>query len=317
MAKRQRLPAPPLVLSPIFGRYPVGGSGSDRLIELARFLQGRNLLTDGGAKSLNNGLQGRNFVVSLGLQDVRSHAHGLVQELMKRPSQDWASFTEEYFQTYDKGKPRRPTHLQRLYIDWSRDLSWPGLLQACHHHPNLWAELDLALDRLDDDSLDSEMLDLARRCRGSLDLWEQAFENQVAQRKNLLVLLRLLTPHRILRRLSWLERTAHPCSGKEDWAIALITACHCDFPQARQLRRDHFNGESLERLALECLDQEQFEPLFVSSFRSFVQSRATIDTLLAAIPQSDPLRYAVYGARPGTSWLEAQKQEMLQLIELR
>jgi hypothetical protein len=317
MSKRRRLPAPPLVLTPYFARYSVGSSREALLVELARFLQSKNLLTDGGVKSLEQGLRGRNLVVSLGLQDVRSYAHGLVQVLTTRPADQWATCFHDYFQAYDKGKPRRPTHLQRLYLEWSPDSSWPGLLQACRDHPRLWPELSVALDRLDDDSIEKDMLSLALRCSDTVEPWTSAFSSEKSAQKELLVLLPLLTPDKLPWRLSWLSELASSCSGNEDWHASVITACHCDFPQARRLRRHTFNPEPLERLGLACLNQDQIDPLFVSAFRSFVRSSETIEKLFNAIPEDDPLRGVVFGARPGSSWLEAQRREMYDLIELQ
>ena len=120
--KRRKRPSPPLVLKPYFGRFPIGGERESYLLELAGFLDRRKLLTDGGSKNLGQGLRGRNQVVSLGLQDVRSYAHGLVQSLAEAPAEQWSEITEQYFLTYDKAKPRRPTHLQRLYLEWSHAL---------------------------------------------------------------------------------------------------------------------------------------------------------------------------------------------------
>lgn len=315
MSKRRKRPAPPLVLKPVFGRFPVGSSREARLIELARFLEGRNCLTDGGSKSLAEGLRGRNQVVSLGLQDVRSYAHGLVSQLIDQPAEEWAGSTTVYFETYDKGKPRRPTHLQRLYLEWSRDFSWPGLLEACGDHPHLWEEISRALQRIDDNSLDKDMLSLALNCRDRWTPWKAAFGKDSSRRRELLILLPYISI--LSQRICWLADTARTMTGREAWSREMILACHGSFLEARQLGSLEFCRESLERVALANLDQELFDPVFVSAFRSFVQNRATIERLMEAIRDDDPIRRVVFGPRPGVSWLGAQKEEMLRLIELR
>ena len=316
MAKRRKRPSPPLVLTPLFGRYPACSERGSLLINLARFLEGRNLLTDGGVKNLKMGLEGRNGVVSLGLQDVRSYAHGLVRDLLTQAPSQWTSATQTYFETYDKGKPRRPTHLQRLYLDWSRDLDWTGLLQACRDHSHLWAELALALDRLEDDSVDKDMLELALKCRECLQPWRSAFVSPGSAKQELLTLLRVLTRDLPAPRLALLVEIAETCTGREDWAGSLVICSHCDYSQARRLRRQGLCYEPLERIALLNLEQQQFDPLFISAFRSFVQSGQSIERLFESISPQDPVRQAVFGSRPGTSWLEAQKEEMYRLIEL-
>jgi len=286
------------------------------LLDLAEFLRRRELLTDGGGRSLSEGLLGRNDFVSLGLQDVRSHAHGLVVKLLLLSSDSWAACTEEYFQTYDRGKPRRPTHLQRLYLQWSSDLDWPGLLKACRHHPTLWPEIETALSRLEEPSQDKAMLTLALRCFTTPDAWREAFEEDDADRSSLLRLLPLLPVDRAQSRLLWLADTATKHPTEVAWGIELIRACHLDFLEARALRTLEFNRAALERMGLSCLGQERFDAVFVSAFRSFVLHRETVAQLFAAIGTEDPLRRAVFGPRPGVLWLEAQKAEMLRFTEL-
>jgi hypothetical protein len=302
-------------LKPHFGRFPIGGERESNLLELARFLARRKLLTDGGVRNLEQGLRGRNEVVSLGLQDVRSYAHGLAQSLMVAPPEEWTEMTERYFLTYDKAKPRRPSHLQRLYLEWSHDLSWSGLLRACRFHPYLWPEIELALERLDDESLDRTLLELAVRCRTSVKPWMERFEE--GERAALLRLLPLLPADDYRQRLPWLATAAGRPDATEAWGFELIRACHVNFTEALQLRRLEFDRSALERLALYHLPKEAFDPVFISAFRSFVTTRDSVELLMSAIPPNDRVRYAVFGPRPGRLWLDAQKTEMLELIELR
>ncbi|MCA9780490.1 MAG: hypothetical protein KC800_27390, partial [Candidatus Eremiobacteraeota bacterium] len=269
MKKRRKRPAPPLVLQPHFARFPREGRKARALLDLACFLSGRNLLTDGGSKNLAQGLRGRNGVVSLGLQDVRSYAHGLVGNLLRAKEEHWQTLAEQYFLTYDKGKPRRPTHLQRLYLDWSNDLSWPGLLRASRHHPFLWPEIELALERLEDESLDRTLLSLAVRCRASVEPWEESFES--GERAALLQLLPLLPADDFRHRLPWLAAQATRPQDTEAWGFELIRACHLNFPDARSLRDLDFERANLEQVALQHLpESDEFDPVFISAFRSFV-----------------------------------------------
>lgn len=284
-------------------------------MELAGFLDRRKLLTDGGSKNLGQGLRGRNQVVSLGLQDVRSYAHGLVQSLAEAPAEQWSEITEQYFLTYDKAKPRRPTHLQRLYLEWSHDLSWPGLLRACRHHPFLWPEIELALERLEEECLDRTLLTLALRCRTAVQPWVDCFEN--GDRAALLQLLPLLPADDFRQRLPWLAAAATRWDATQAWGWELVRACHLDFAEARELCDLDFDRRALERVAFHHLPGEAFDPVFVSAFRSFATTPETVERLLVAIPSADRIRYAVFGPRPGRLWLDVQKAEMLKLIELR
>ena len=222
---------------------------------------------------------------------------------------------EQYFLTYDKAKPRRPTHLQRLYLEWSHDLSWSGLLLAVRTHPFLWPEIELALERLEDECLDRTVLRLALECRTSVRPWVESFEK--GDRTSLLQLLPLLPADDFRLRLPWLATAADRWDAGQAWGIELVRACHLNFVEALQLRRLEFDREVLERVALHHLPEAAGDPVFVSAFRSFVTTPDTVDRLMAAIPQEDRIRYAVFGPRPGRLWLDAQKAEMLKLIELR
>lgn len=315
MAKRRKLPAPPLVLGRHIARLPEGSQQVDVLRALGIFLERKDLLTDGGKKSLQNELRGRNHIVSLGLQDVKSCAHGLAESLWTCGSEElWPGLTEEYFQTYDRGKPRRPTHLQRLYLEWSPTLDWVGLLRILPHHPFLWKELQLALERIEDPLVDKDCLLLALACRQSVEPWRAAWaEAKLAPE----YLLRLL-PHLELpldRRLRILGQLP-PSADSQDW----VRACHCRPSQARGVGLANQELGQLETRAMKILgqvDSEFLDPLFVSAFRAFVTCENTVIHLADSISPVDPLRRVVYGARPGRAWLLGLLDELRELIALR
>ena len=313
MPKRRKLPAPPLVLQPKFARYLQGTEEEKTLLRLAHFLEQRKMLTDGGEQSLQDGLRGRNSVVSLGLQDVRSYAHGLVQKLLTHPETAWSTATDLYFETYDRGKPRRPTHLQRLFLEWSRDLSWPGLLEAAVHHPFLWPELKLALSRLEEASTERTLLTLALRCRKGFEAWIEVYETAPEQRCDLLALLPHLQGAPPQKRVPWLASRVEEFTERAIGRRA-ITACLCDFPQARALRSLDFKREALEQVGLKHLSDAEEDPVFISAFRSFVTQPKTVQRVFAAVPPHSQLHRIVFGPRPGRSWLEAQREEMLSLL---
>ena len=285
------------------------------------YLRDLGLLTKGGLGNLEIGLKGRNNVVSLGLQDVRSWAHGLVEELIPQLSckEMWESTTSVYTQSFDRGKPRRPTHLQRLYLEWSSDYSWPGLIRACKTHPQLWTQLQVALERLEDRDPEYEILDLALRCQNSLDPWVSKFEGDPSLRGALLVLLPLLNLATPARRVSFLAELASGSSIPPVLASAVIKATLCSFAEAKVLAKHEFNRVVLEKLGLSLMEQYQEEfvdPYLVASFRSFITSEKARERLLKSIPVDDPIRKVNFGSRPGTSWLACLADEMGQIIWL-
>lgn len=323
MPKRRKLPAPPLVLTPYLLRLSSQSDLAPKLLELACFLQMRGLLTGGGERSLQEGLRGRNGVVSLSLQDVRACAHGLVVEIMQAGEWDQISWMERwecYFQRYDRGKPRRPTHLQRMYLEWSGDLTWRGLLKACREHPRLWPELQLAWERFEEPGEEKFLLQMALSSRENLDCWLQAFEEKEGPERALLLdLLPLLSPAMPSWRVPFLAREV--AQRADIWepsqAFSLIKACHCGYRESVELRRVDFPREALEGLALRCFDQGSLDAIFLGAFRSFVSCRETIDLMLQKIPPDEPLRRVSFGSRPGLNWLQALEQELRRLIELR
>lgn len=315
MPKRRRLPAPPLVLTPHLVTLSEDAPEAPRLVELGRFLSGRKLLTDGGEKNLGTGLRGRNGRVSLGLQDVRSHSHALVLELWAGETEDWSTLAELYYQRFDRGKPRRPTHLQRLYLAWSGDYSWPGLLTAAAYHPRLWPEIRKALDRQERETLEVKILRLAWRCRTHPELWLEEFRKHEVNKEALLLLLprvENLTPS---KRLQFLEGLASSLSTVPAWSYSLVEAAQVTMTEARVLP----GSALLEEFAAEILRTHHgfHGGEFLSAFRAFIKSEATVGLLESSIQTTDPLRRVSYGARPGKNWLEELKRELLTLVLAR
>ena len=314
--RRRKLPAPPLVLQPHFARIPSDSSKAERLLALGRFLAQHGLLTDGGVKSLDNGLRGRNDVRSLGLQDVRSWAHGLVVELWLAEPQEWMTLFEDYRRRFDKGKPRRPNALQRLYLEWSPDYSWPGLLDACRVHGFLWERLDEALARLHDDHPERPLLSLASQCRTNMTAWDDAWRQGVTDPSVLLQLLFKVSRHdERLPRLSAIAASVRLDEELPSWAYFVIAACCCSFDEARTTRPS-VCLEDLARSVLDAFDgMHQAE--FLCGFRAFLSREDTLQKLMAGLSPADPLQRVTYGARPGIRWIESLREELEQLIALR
>lgn len=318
--KRRKLPAPPLVLTPYLVRMADNHRLASALLEFAGFLERRGALTDGGRKNLALELHGRNGSVSLSAQDVRSWAHAFVVEVFPRDAFEpalWAQNLESYQARFDKGKRRRPTHLQRLYLEWSRDQSWPGLLEVLPKHPHLWAELSLALERLSEPSLDRFLLEVAVACRRevSLNPWEEAFSQSGDEGQEALFQLYFyLSPAR--KRVPRLSRLAVPEGIKsEQWTRNLIRACHASFEEARALRGEEFDRTSLCRQALRLFTPDQHQdPFLLGAFRSFIDSHQTIERLSASIASDDPVRRICLGARPGRNWLQSLLDELHSLV---
>lgn len=322
MTSRRKLPSPPLVLSPYLAREYEGTRAAQRVRELALFLAEKNILTQGGIKNLEQNLSGRNEAVSLSLQDVRSWAHGLVQELLATElstPQDWHRCLVRYTSRFDKGKPRRPTHLQRLYLQWSDDLSWPGLLQATRDHRGIWDELGVALERMDDDSEDKRLLVLAGQCRETPAAWTTRWETDPSRRSELLRLLPLLEsaalPWRVKVVLDILAQRVR------DWppVSALVQALRCTIVEARALTEFPLEVIELEALAVAYCQHSKgvMDPLFLAGLRGFVTSRSTVEEVFATLAPGDPLRRVTYGSRPGHSWLKVYKNELFGLCEAR
>jgi hypothetical protein len=318
VTKRRKLPAPPLVLQPYLVRVPERSAAGEKLRKLGRFLFDRRLLTGGGETSLKSGLRGRNGVVSLSLQDVRSWAHGMVLELWELEDERWDAAAEMYSGRFDKGKPRRPNALQRLYLEWSSDYSWAGLLDACRCHSHLWGELGRALTRLDPEYPDRQILEIALQCREDFAAWDRAFLQGVPGPARLFRLLGRLgeidRPSCLLR----LRRAAQALESAEElpsWTYQLLCASACPMSVAHSLP----SCEDLETLAQRFLATFQgfHEPSFLCGFRGYIGRTATLKCLFANIKAGDPLRRVCYGPRPGTEWLEVLRAELERLISLR
>lgn len=310
MTKRRKLPAPPLALEPVLLR--VDDSLAERLKSLAVFLHRRGHLTDGGEKALTEGLEGRNGFYSLTAQDVRSWAQALVGELWPARETEWEAVHEGYFARYDRGKARRPNHLQRLYLDWSRDFSWPGLLAAARSHPFLWDELATAVERLHRDHPERELLSLALGSRDDPTiLWNAHQQGRLPS----IPVHRLcsLLPWTATTRLEFLSRLAPSATGEE--AYSLICACSVKLEEARRLPA----FPKLERLASTLLPYraERHRAEFFTGFRAFLRDAALLEPLWASLSVGDPLHRARFGPRPGESWSKALERELRALSELR
>lgn len=320
MTKRRRLPAPPLILQPHLIRLPEVSGRLPELVALAKFLEARRLLTDGGVKNLSEGFVGRNEQRTLSGQDVRSWAQALVLELWdcEAPT-EWEGVAERYFARYDRGKPRRPTHLQRLYLEWSRDFSWPGLLRAASHHPNLWTDLGWALERLDDDHPERPILELALAAKDNVGAWHSGWSMATVSRRELLRLLPLLPSFTIPERVRTLSGLVSEIDPSSLLARVGISASLLSYSQSRDLDMDRSELLVLEDFANRSLEYFPLpvEPSCIAAFRTFVTRRSTLELLLDQLDERDPIRRVSFGPRPGVLWLDAFVREMNALIELR
>lgn len=310
MTKRHRLPAPPLVLDPILVR--VENLNVDRLRKLAAFLLRRGHLTDGGRKALEDGLEGRNGFCSLTGQDVRGWAQALALELWGACESNWEAVHQDYFLRFDRGKPRRPSHLQRLYIQWSSDFSWPGLLRRARTHPWLWDDLALAVARLPPEHPERGLLSLALSARSAPGALEAARLKGDVPRSVLFCLARHL-PWPAFTRLEFLERAAPGCDLEE--AYSLVCACSLPFAEAASLPPLPGLERVAETLLPHCIDHHRAE--FFTGFRAFLRKSALLEPLWASLSIGDPLRRVRFGPRPGVEWRLAVDRELRLLIESR
>jgi hypothetical protein len=299
---RRRLPAPPLVLQPMLARVRHGSAQAGRVLELARFLQARGLLTDGGELSLESGLRGRNGVQSLSTQDVRASAHGLALELLSEPqAARWPALAEAYYQRFDRGKPRRPSRLQRLYLEWSADLGPLGLLQACRTHPRLWKELHHALASLDPDQPDARLLTVLSEAyvTGDWSSWLRSYETAPQLRASLLQALPLLPHPPLTERLRWLSQTA--ASDPSAPRAELLIACRRTDTQPATVPMP----APLVSLCLKLVADQpgEVEAEWLAALRGYQWPRAQLDQLSRSLQPDDPVHGIVYGARTGRLWL--------------
>lgn len=258
------------------------------------------MLTDGGALNLEAGLLGRGGVLSLTTQDVRSWAHGLVLELWETEgATDWPVVAERYSERFDRGKPRRPTRLQRLFQEWSADFGPLGFLEACRNHPRLWSVLESALLSPLDNGPEQRLLEVALTVHQSGDWAEfhQSYRSRPKLRPILLLALPLLDSPSLEERLVWLtaEVHEHPELGAE-----ILQACRTSEPANLPL------PDALARACLSLLRQHpgQADPRWLGSLRGYRWPQGWAQEFAAAIQPDDPIRRIVFGPRPGTRWLE-------------
>lgn len=279
---------------------------AETLLEVGGFLQQRGLLTDGGALNLARGLRGRGGVLSLTTQDVRASAHGLTRELLLEPDPgQWPLVAERYYQRYDRGKPRRPSRLQRLYQQWSADLGPAGLLRACQSHPHLWSSIAEALALPGPDDPDRRLLGLAVEVRASGDwaAWRQAYQGHPSWGPDLLGLLPLLPYPLAAERLDWLAQQQNPWPP---WPEAVLLACWHREPVVLAM------PDSLIRLTLSLVagSPSGVDPRWLAVLRFYRWPATEIDRLAASLLPHDPIHRIVYGARPGHSWLGQLLEQM-------
>ena len=270
---------------------------------MARFLQSRGLLTDGGILSLQAGLRGRGGVLSLTTQDVRASAHGLTRDLWREQDNSrWTVTAEQYYERFDRGKPRRPTRLQRLLIAWSSDLGAQGLLKACATHPRLWEDLAEALAQQKLHDTDSALLTIALSVHHGQHWgpWLEHFEISTMTQE-MLEMLPLLPYPTESERLAWLEqRVAAPASGR-------LLACRrkgAPIPMPKALRT----------LTVDLIASAPgaVDPRWLGVLRGYSWPGDEVARLRANLDPADPVHKIVYGPRPGQPWLV----ELLKKLEL-
>lgn len=303
---RHKLPAPPLVLQPILCRVPAASSRAQALLDAAGFLSSRGLLTDGGEKNLVDLLEGRGGMVSLTTQDVRAWAHALTLEILEESSPNrWPEIATVYFKTYDKGKPRRPNRMQRLYIEWSADASWLGMLEACQNHPQLWGPVKDALQSLNPDNLDARIFQVYLAATDSSDwaVWKAAFELHPKERRQWLAMLPYFNFLNIDERLTWLGREAENLQSLPQlppWAPDLFLACRRErAPEPLPL------PETLVSLLFSLLQrfEGEIDPCWIGALRNYRVSQSDLVRFQSAISKDDPIRRIALGPRPGRPWL--------------
>lgn len=313
MPKRRTLPPPPLVIRPILVRISANSPNRGKFLDLAHFLAKKRLLTDGGVKNLEKGFVGRNETCSLSTQDVRGWAQYLIANLWEADSSSWEGLSEQYFATYDKQKPRRPNHLQRLYLEWSPDYSWPGLLRAAREHPAIWDRLQVATDSLRDDHPQVEVLKIALASRNTLSAWDRTQKQESLPKPQLILLLGSLVHHDWLERLSRFEKVAVTIQDSQ-LAYLLICQLACSVTAAKRFPP----CPNLEELARRRVSDARFHDVnFLCGHRAFIRTEKDLETLMASLHQDDPIRRVRFGPRPGVEWLSCFKQELESLIALR
>jgi hypothetical protein len=281
---------------------------------LSNFLGQRGLLTDGGSLNLARGLRGRGGVLSLTTQDVRASAHGLARDLLEEPNPArWAPLAEAYYGRYDRGKPRRPTRLQRLFLEWSPDLGPLGMLEACQTHHRLWQAVGDALPFQDPEDRERQLLEVALAVResSSWDFWRQAFDSKASWRPDLLAMLPLLPQPPLQQRLAWLAGQAK--EPRQLWSEGLLLACRrppgsvpVDLPSPlRELL-----------LQLVTTSPREVDGRWLGLLRGYRCGADYLEKLAGSLHVEDPIHRIVYGARPGRSWLAELWHDLRQVANL-
>ncbi len=204
--RRRALPAPPLVLKRILARLCAHDADAQRLLRLGRFLEGERLLTDGGVKKLAEGLRSNNGFVSLTVDDVRSWGQALTVLLWQSREESWPALQADYFATYDRGKPRRPTRIQRLLLDWSPERDVAGLFQACLRAPDIIGQVREALAYPSEEPAPGRALAASLEAleQESAAPWVASYGADPQARPHLLAILPHLTSPAYAERLEWL-----------------------------------------------------------------------------------------------------------------
>ncbi len=278
---------------------------------VASFLEELDMLTDGGRLNLGQGLLGRGGVLSLTTQDVRAGAHALALELLAEPDPaHWGGVAERYNRSYDRGKPRRPNRLQRLYQEWSGDLGFLGLLEACRTHPRLWEAVREALPMLHDDDDDRQVMGLALEVHDLADWapWLNSYRQEARTNSSrsgrLLEMLPLLPYPRLEQKLAWLTEEVHQCGGREAHLLAArqdpLAPGRLEMPAA------------LRELTLRLLGENPGEanPSWLAAQRGYLWPQEDLQRLDQALLPHDPVHRIVYGARPGRPWLAQLLDEL-------
>lgn len=311
-SRRRALPAPPLVLQPVFVRVHSSSPEAPDLRKLGAFLKGRGLLTDGGEMKLEQGLEGQSGMLSLTLQDVRAWAHGLVLELTESGLAEqarWPQMADSYFASFDKGKPRKPTRLQRLIQSWSADQTWRGLLEACHRQSGLWSDLERALEY--QGGLPEEpLLQLALDChrQGDWSPWRQSYGEGwtdlpvQTQTRSLELLALILEPCHQERAgfLATLAQRGHA-------SPSLVRAALAGGTQLSAEQKQRFRDSLLA-----CLESAKSPPEArdLVLFKALGWSPELLPRLQALSHRNPRLAQVTYGPRPGRNWLEEFLNEL-------
>lgn len=308
---RHRLPAPPLVLQPILGGARKNTAKGQHLLDVAGYLGERDLLTDGGKINLAQGLLSRKDTLRLTTQDVRGSAHALALELLAhKAALEWPNLTQAYYARYDRGKPRRPNRLQRLYLEWSHDFGPLGLLRAVQSHPRLRDITLKALPYLEEDHPDRQLLQLFFYIEqtGHTAAWLQAFTTQPVLRTGLLGILPLLTWLPLNERLMWLEDIQ---AGKtsETLDIELWLACH---QEQRTTIESHLPLQ-LQSLGLSIIKKHfgEIDAAWLGVLKGYQLPRTTVWAFAQALSPIDPVHTIAYGPQRKYSWWQQLYQELL------